>query len=411
MSSTGVIATALLTAALGLGLVACGGGGGGNASTVTPFVFDTPEGFPEPRLRESIPMSQQSVALGRRLFYDRRMSINQQASCATCHEQRLAFTDGLTTSVGPTGDIHPRNAMSLTNTVYNARQNWANPNMMDLRQQALGVLLNEDTLELGWSGREQEMLDRFRNNPDDVARFSAAFPEDEEPVNLDNVVKAVAAFTATLISGNAARDRFYSLIDPDPDAMSPAARRGEALFFSERLECFHCHGGFNFAQSVVHQDSTLDAIEYRNNGLYNLAGPGGGNPLPEGNYPANNHGLFEFTGQPRDMGRFRAPSLRNIVLTAPYMHDGSIATLREVIQDHYARAGRLIENGPFAGDGSQSPFRDGLLVEFQLSENELQDLLAFFDSLTDWEFICEPRFSDPFGHIPMHENCGTAPLQ
>jgi cytochrome c peroxidase len=126
--------------------------------------------------------------------------------------------------------------------------------------------------------------------------------------------------------------------------MSEAARRGQELFFSERMECFHCHGGFNFSQAVNHAGTTLAQAEFHNNGLYNIGGTG--------DYPLDNRGLWEFTQRPADMGRFRAPTLRNIELTAPYMHDGSIATLEEVL-DHYSRGGRLIAAGPLAGDGQK----------------------------------------------------------
>lgn len=412
MASTSPLNAVLVGAAV-LVLSACGGSGGSAAPTPTAppvaFDFDTPPGFPEPRVVGDIPVTTETVALGRRLFYDTRMSVNGQGSCGSCHEQRKAFTDGRTTSIGATGDVHPRNAMSLANAVYNARQNWANPQLRDLRQQALAVLFAESPVELGWAGREAEILARLRDDPETQTAFAAAFPDDADPFTVGNVANALAAFTATLLSGNAPRDRYYHLVNPDREAMSPSALRGETLFFSDRLECFHCHGGFNFAQSVTHDGAVIDGIEYRNTGLYNIPGPGNGYPLPSGNYPPDNLGLYEFTGVPSDMGRFRAPTLRNIALTAPYMHDGSIATLREVIVDHYAPGGRKIETGPFAGDGAASPYRDALMVGFTLSENELSDLLAFLDSLTDWGFICDERFADPFGRIPLHDNCSTLP--
>lgn len=393
-------APALVAGAL-LGVTACGGGGGGSESAVLPpdvYVFDLPAGFPTPRVAADDPMSEEKVALGHFLFYDPRMALNGQGSCVSCHEQRRAFTDGRATALTPGGELHPRNAMGLANGVYNSRLNWANPNIKTLREQALVVLLNNAPQELGWSGHEQEILDRFRADGDDVQRFQAAFPDQADPFTMNNVASALAAFGATLISGDSAYDR---------GELSAAARRGEQLFFSERLECFHCHGGFNFANSVVHAASTLDNIEYRNNGLYNIPGPATGYPLAAGNYPADNPGLYEFTFKATDMGRFRPPSLRNIALTAPYMHDGSIATLRELIVDHYARGGRVIHEGPNAGDGAQSPNKDALMIGFEISESEIEDLLAFLDSLTDWNFVCDPRFSDPFGRVPMHERCAA----
>ena len=407
MSARSHVPARALLAGTALLLAACGGGGSGadddGGGVLIPpqtFVFDLPPGFPEPRQDPAAPMSEEQVALGRRLFYDPRVAVNGQGSCVSCHEQRLAFADGRATSVGPTGEVHPRNAMALANAVYNSRQNWTNPNIQTLRQQALVVLLNTDPVELGWTGREAQILDRLRADGEYAQQFRDAFPDDADPFSVGNVAQALAAFTATLISGNS---------DYDRRRMSAAALRGEELFFSERLECNHCHNGFNLANSVVTSTSTLDNTEYKNNALYNLPGPGTGRPLPAGNYPASNTGLYEFTLRPSDMGRFRPPSLRNVALSAPYMHDGSIATLREVIVDHYARGGRRIDSGPNAGDGAVSPLKDPLMIGFAISDAEVDDLLAFFDALTDWEFICDARFSDPFGRVPMHPRCGSPP--
>jgi len=401
-----------VAALLAATLSACGGGTSSDDTVVLPpdaYEFDLPAGFPEPATPAEGIITPAQVDLGRHLFYDTRLSFNGEGSCASCHEQRKAFTDGRVTSVGPSGDIHPRNAMSLVNAVYNSRQNWANPNIRTLRQQAVLVLFNTDPVELGWTAREAGMLDRLRADSDYPQRFADAFPDVPDPFTVNNVAIALAAFNAALISGRSAYDRFHDPVSPDRGAMSPAARRGEVLFFSERLECNHCHNGFNLANSVVHAGSTFDTTEYKNTGLYNLPQAPPLYPLPAGNYPAVNQGLYEFTEASSDMGRFRPPTLRNIALTAPYMHDGSIATLREVIVDHYARGGRRIDSGPHAGDGAVSPLKDPLMIGFSLSEDELSDLLAFFDSLTDWDFICDERFADPFGRIPMHAHCAPPP--
>jgi cytochrome c peroxidase len=126
---------------------------------------------------------------------------------------------------------------------------------------------------------------------------------------------------------------------------------------------------------------------YHNTGLYNIDGKGA--------YPEPNTGVMSVTGDPADMGRFRAPSLRNIAVTAPYMHDGSMATLSEVL-DHYAAGGRKINSGPYAGDGSKSPLRSSMMIGFTLSERDRADVLAFLDALTDETFLTDPRFSDPW---------------
>ncbi len=387
-------------------LAACGGGGEsegdpGNHDTHSPstphtaYPFPVPPHFPMPQPSPTNPLTPAKAELGRHLFYDRRMSINQVMSCASCHQPALAFTDGRPTAIGTTGELHPRNSMGLTNVVYNSAFDWANPILKTLHSQALTVLFNEFPVELGWSDREEEILERFRNDKRYQALFAAAYPDQANPFNADNVAKSIATFVSTMVSGRSAYDKAER---GDENALNAAAKRGAELFFSERLECFHCHGGFNFSQSVHHAHSAFDEVEFHNNGLYNIGGTG--------DYPPGNRGLWEFTQQPRDMGRFRAPTLRNIALTAPYMHDGSMATLEEVL-DHYARGGRLIEGGPFAGDGAQNPFKSDLITPFQLTAQEKQDLIEFLNSLTDWEFLCDPRFRDPFGHFPSHPHCGN----
>jgi cytochrome c peroxidase len=163
--------------------------------------------------------------------------------------------------------------------------------------------------------------------------------------------------------------------------------RGEALFFSERLECHHCHNGLHFSDTVLHERNRIGERAFHNTGLYNIDGRGA--------YPANNTGIAEITGRPEDMGRFRAPSLRNVAVTAPYMHDGSIATLSEVI-DHYAAGGRTIASGPNAGVGRDNPLKSSFLPGFEMSAQERADLIAFLQSLTDEQFLRDPRYADPW---------------
>jgi cytochrome c peroxidase len=200
---------------------------------------------------------------------------------------------------------------------------------------------------------------------------------------MPHVGRAIGAFERTLISCDSVYDRYTQ--GRDDGAMSEAAKRGEALFNSERLECFHCHGGFNFTDSTIYEGKAFVEAAYHNNGLYNIDGKGG--------YPPSNTGVHEISGNPLDMGRFKAPTLRNIALTAPYMHDGSIATLEDVI-DHYAAGGRTLHGGPNAGNGSKNPNKSSFVQGFQLTAEERQDLLAFLRSLTDETFVNEPKFSD-----------------
>lgn len=384
-----------------IGFSGCNSGDSDNNSTPAPvtttavttsYSWNIPTGLPTPRVPDENPMSEVKVQLGRQLFYDTRMSANNTFSCGTCHQPAKAFADGLVTPEGSTGEVHPRNSMSLTNAAYNSVLTWANPNLKTLFSQALVPMLGESPIELGWSGHEQEILDRFRYDAVYRDLFEQAFPTDS--ITELTVAKAIAAFVRTMISGNSPTDK--SVYQNDTTELSESAKRGRELFFSERLECFHCHGGFNFSQSTTHDGSVFEEVEFHNNGLYNIDGTGA--------YPLNNRGLWEFTFEPEDMGRFRAPTLRNIELTAPYMHDGSIATLEEVIE-HYARGGRLITDGPLAGDGAKNPFKSELIVGFTITEEEKIDVVNFLKSLTDWQFVCDERFSDPFGNFLPHQNC------
>lgn len=346
--------------------------------------WSLPGDVPAPQVPADNPMSSAKVELGRWLFYDIRLSGNETMSCASCHIQALAFTDGVSRSVGSTGVAHPRSSMSLVNVAYASRLTWANPLLDRLEDQALTPLLGDRPIEMGLRNGEQRFAELLRSEPNYSQLVQQAFPDDADPHSMLNGVRSIAAFMRTINSFNAPYDRYMR---GDAEAISESAERGIDLFFSERLECFHCHGGFNFTDSTTHAGSDVDRVGYHNTGLYNLNGVGA--------YPADNTGLFDMTGEPRDMGRFKAPSLRNIAVTAPYMHDGSVATLEDVIAN-YERGGRRIEDGEQAGDGRLSPFKSEFITGFELTAGERADLLAFLESLTDDSVLTDPRFSNPF---------------
>jgi cytochrome c peroxidase len=430
----GIFSGSLLVSTL---LSSCGGGGGDGDNAVVvapepPFVsvvfgdcgsgmpVELPCDFPIPREEEDNRLSVEKIELGRLLFYDRNMSFNQTQSCGDCHLPEKAFTDGLTVSIGSEGHMHPRNAMSMTNVVYNTTMNWANNVIVNLDQQSLAVLLNDDPIELGWTTdmRANEILGRLMSPdtadytgtnfasaaPDYPTLFANAFPDATDKITLDTVNKALAAFGSTMISGDSEFDKEQR---GEPNTMTEEAKRGRDLFFTERLECFHCHGGFNFSGPVDHAGNVFTQAPFHNNGLYSI---GCFDPVADkaacdaGAFPPDNPGLAEFTLLPADIGRFRAPTLRNIALTAPYMHDGSIATLDEMI-DHYARGGTLTAVGPNAGDGALNSNKSSFINGFVITPQERVDLLAFFDSLTDWDFLCRDSLNDPFGVIPKHGMC------
>ena len=343
-------------------------------------------------------MTSAKVELGRRLFYDRALSGNGTYACSSCHRQELAFTDARPRAVGSTGELHPRSAMSLANVAYGATLTWADPRLTRLEDQARIPMLNEHPVELGLSGREEEVLRRLRADPETARMFSAAFPEDPEPVSLLNVTRAIASFERTLFSGDSPYD--HLVYRDDSGALSESARRGMRLFFSERLNCSRCHGGFTFSGPVAIEGARPIPATFHNNGLYNLGS--------DGAYPGDNPGIFGTTGRKEDMGRFRAPTLRNVELTAPYMHDGSIATLPEVIE-HYARGGRLVPDGPLAGDGRDSPRKSELIRGFELDARGKADLVQFLNSLTDRAFVTDPRFGAPSceNHFLLPGNAGV----
>ncbi|HTS30643.1 MAG TPA: di-heme enzyme [Bryobacteraceae bacterium] len=350
-----------------------------------PYEWNLPPGFPLPNVPPDNPMTREKVELGRYLFYDKRLSLNQTQACATCHRQERAFTDGRARGRGSTGELHPRGPMSLVNVAYSPVLTWANPLVRTLEAQALVPLFGENPIELGMVGKETLLLDRLKSDARYRKWFPAAFPSEADPFTIRAVTQAIASFERTILSGDSPYDRYRN--GDDPGAISESARRGEALFFSERLECFHCHGGFNFTGTVDYLDKGFAEVEFHNTGLYNLKG--------KFSYPAPNLGLYDFTHQEEDVGKFKAPTLRNIALTAPYMHDGSIRTLEEAV-DHYRAGGRTIAGGAYAGVGSENPNKSEFVKPFELSASEKDDLLAFLRSLTDRSILTDPGLSDPF---------------
>lgn len=352
---------------------------------LTGWRWELPAGFPAPKIPADNPMTATKVELGRHLFYDTRLSVNGTQSCASCHEQAKAFTDGKARAVGATGEIHPRSSMSIVNIAYTPVLTWANPNMKQLERQALVPMFGEHPIELGLAGKENEVLAKLKAEPRYQKLFPEVFGNAADPFTIENITNAIAAFERVLISGDSPYDRY---LNGQRNAISLSAKRGEALFFSERLECFHCHGGFNFSQTTDHVGKAFAEIEFHNTGLYDLDGKGA--------YPPENTGVHEITNRAEDMGKFRAPTLRNIAVTAPYMHDGSVATLAEAI-DHYAAGGRATGSGANKGLRRDNPHKSAFVKGFRLTPREKLDLINFLKSLTDEQFLRNPRFSNPWG--------------
>jgi cytochrome c peroxidase len=345
-----------------------------------------PAWVPPPVVPADNPMSADKVELGRHLFHDPRLSRDGSLSFAGCHDPALAFTDGRAVSTGATGETGSRSAMSLANVAYLPVLTWQNPQLTSLEVQALIPLFGEHPVEMGMAGREQALFSILKGDPVYRRLFARAFPEearrgDEALYALSTLTKALAAFQRSLLSFDSAWDRYR--YGGQRDAISAAARRGEDLFFGERLECYHCHGGFGFTDNQKHARSPFAETGFHNTGLYDEDGRGA--------YPAASPGIVEFTGEAGDRGRFRTPTLRNVAVTAPYMHDGSIATLREVLHSHYARGGRAALQGR-----GPNPLRSEFIVGFEITEQEIDDVVAFLESLTDERFLRNPAHANPW---------------
>jgi len=347
-----------------------------NAET---FRWNKPTWAPTPPVPADNPMSEAKVSLGRFLFYDKRLSVDNTMSCGSCHQQARAFTDGERLHRGVNGLPGKRNAMTLTNVAYLPSYTWANPSITSLERQMLIPLFGDHPLEMGMVGHEAELYTRLSGDRDYPRRFRATFPEDGGRIDLRNISRAIAAFERTLLSFDSPYDRYKH---GDPNAISRAAKQGEALFFGERLECYHCHSGLNFTDNYTQQGLKFPETGFHNTGLYNEDGMGA--------YKSSDHGLRDITSNDEDEGAFRTPTLRNIAVTAPYMHDGSLPTLESVIGQHYAIKGHaaLSPNGP-------NPLRSDFIEGFSISDAETNDLVEFLRSLTDQQFLTNPAFADP----------------
>ncbi|MEM9354735.1 MAG: MbnH family di-heme enzyme [Pseudomonadota bacterium] len=341
-------------------------------SAADSFDWRLPPWMPPPTVPADNPMSASKVELGRRLFYDIRLSGPGYMSCATCHQQSRGFADNKRVPIGITGEPHHRNSMGLANVAYFQALTWANSRERDLELQLRRPLFGTKPVEMGSLGHEQAIVDLLLSNSVYRKLFAEAFPDTDGRIDFESIGKAIAAFQRTLISARSPYDRYR--YGGEPSAITVAAKRGEKLFFSDRLSCGQCHQAPHFTEAAT-------SARFHNTGLYNLTA--------NGQLPSKDQGLFDVTENHKDVGRFRTPSLRNIAVTAPYMHDGSIATLGEVIE-HYKAGGRASQTG------APSRLRSRFVTGFALKKTEEADLLAFLNSLTDHEFLNDPRFASPF---------------
>ncbi|MDH5378234.1 MAG: di-heme enzyme, partial [Gammaproteobacteria bacterium] len=257
-------------------LVACGSGQSQDDSdqtpAVTPFAWQIPDIYPRPVIPAENPMTEEKFQLGRHLFYDKRLSGNGTQSCSSCHEQSKAFSDGKITPQGSTGQVLARNSQALTNVAYNATQTWANPSITTLERQILIPLFGEFPVEHGINDENRdEILQTLIEDPVYVRLFQKAYPELGSAISYNEVVNSLATFVRGLTSFDSPFDRFQQ---GDLSALSSNAIQGARLFFSERLECVHCHGGYNFSDSTIDETTQFPESPFHNTGLYNTDGSG-----------------------------------------------------------------------------------------------------------------------------------------
>lgn len=322
------------------------------------LVPDVPANFPAFQNDPDNPLTEEGVALGRLLFYDTRLSGSNRLSCASCHHQELAFSDGVALSnIGESGQTLPRHAPALINPAWAKSGLFWDGGSTNLESQAFGPLTSADEMHQNLSALEDEL----KAVPDYVKRFKQAFGTD---VNSAGVVKALAQFQRTLISGNSRYDRFIR--KESGSTLTDQEIRGMKLVDAR---CRSCHSGELFTDDGYHNNG-IDS-DFSNTSL-------------DGLY----QGRFRITYNPLDLGKFKTPTLRNIALTAPYMHDGRIKTLAEVLE-HYHNGIQV------------SPTTDVLLfqnngqVGIPLSPQDKSDIIIFLNTLTDEDFIRNIKFSKP----------------
>lgn len=288
------------------------------------------------------PITSEKVALGRLLFFDKRLSRDETVSCATCHVPALAFTDQKKVSEGVNGRKTERNAPSLLNSAF-LKTVMFDAHLASLELQVIVPIQEHVEMDMSMNA----LLDRLKKDPHYAAEAKKIFNRDFDAFVL---TRSIAAFERTLISENSRFDAFYS--GTNPKALTKDEKAGWRLF-SEKLYCTTCHPAPYFT-----------TFEAENNGLYTDFG--------------QDKGRFRIFNDSNDIGFFKVPSLRNCELTYPYMHDGSISTIEEVIA-HYS-------NG-----GQKHPLQHKSISTFEISPKQISQLKAFLFSLTDTSYMLNFR--------------------
>ena len=312
-----------------------------------PYIFTVPEGFPQPYIPEDNALTHDRIELGKKLFYDTILSADKSVSCASCHLQTMAFTDGKTLSTGVGHALSERNGMPLINLAWSNSFFWdGGVNTLELQVMKPLTSSNEMNLPV------QEAVKRLNTDKTYKKLFRKAYGTDPDAASL---FRAIASFERTLISADTKFDAYF--YKKDVTAFNESELRGYKLFFGgDKVHCGSCHSGINLTNNT-----------FQNNGLY---------------MEYADQGRYKITGNEKDKGKFKVPTLRNIALTAPYMHDGSLQTLEEVI-DHYNTGGIAHPN-----KSEHVHIHKGMKLNVQ----DKKDLVNFLHTLTDMNFITNKAF-------------------
>ena len=316
----------------------------------TPYVLDLPLYFPPMDIPADNALTVEGIALGRELFYEKRLSADNSLACAGCHGAEHSYTDDDQFSLGIDDVAGDRNSMPIINLGYNNGFFW-DGRAATLEEQILGPVPNVVEMHQSWPAAAEKLC----NDPEYRSMFYAAFGSTK--IDSTTVSKAIAQFLRTMVSGNSRYDKFVR----GEVLLTPDELEGLNIFTTERGDCFHCHGGTFFSAQI-----------YSNNGL---------------DATFTDLGYGDVTGDANDNGKFKTPTLRNIEYTAPYMHDGRFATLEAVI-NHYSTG---VVWSPTI-DANMKKVDDGGL---QLNPTEKAQLKAFLLTLSEPEFLTHPDYQDP----------------
>lgn len=312
-----------------------------------PYVLKIPVGFPAPLIPADNELTVERIKLGKKLFYDKILSSDSTISCASCHAPEFSFSDNRMISPGVKQVNGDRNSMALVNLAWSNSFFW-DGGVSTLEMQVLKPLSSHTEMNM----LLREAVYRLKNTKEYVKLFDKAYACEPNP---NALFKAIACFERTLISGNSKFDRFF--YQKDSSAFNASEKRGYFLFFgNDKVHCVSCHSGVNFSNNT-----------FQNNGLY---------------AEYKDEGRARITGSKTDIGKFKVPTLRNIAYTSPYMHDGSVKTLEDIME-HYSSAGTGHFNASLhVHTGS----------ELQLTPQDKKDLVSFLNALSDEEFIRNPEY-------------------